>query len=96
MPRVNNVLSWPSNSEATRSLRQKSWTVVLRCFKCKRNFAVGKVPLERLAMAPQIMPCKHCGAQPSLSTQTHVHKIADLRDDSNDDGSSHSDPSSNV
>lgn len=93
MPRVSNVLSWPSNSVATRSLRQKSWTIVLRCFQCKRNFAVSKVPLERLALAPQIMPCRHCGAQPSLSTQTHVHKIADLRDDSND-GGSYSGPSS--
>jgi DNA-directed RNA polymerase subunit RPC12/RpoP len=87
MTKINNVPAWPSNSEATRSLRQKSWTVVLRCFRCKRNFAVRKVPLERLAMAPQVMPCRHCGAQPSLSAQPHVHKIADMRDDSNDGGS---------
>lgn len=72
---------WPKDSPATRSLRQKTWTVVLRCFSCSRRFAVRKVTLDRLALASQV-PCLHCGADPAGSPMKQVHKIIDMRDDS--------------
>jgi len=84
MSKMIETAAWPTNSQATRSLREKSWTVVLRCYRCRRNFAVPKVTLDRLALAPQIMPCRHCGAHPSLSSQLQLHKIADLREDTNE------------
>ncbi|HTM09847.1 MAG TPA: hypothetical protein VL754_15790 [Verrucomicrobiae bacterium] len=74
---------WPSNSAATRSLRQKTWTVVLRCRACQRRFAVKRVTLDRLALAPQVLHCVFCGAQPHLSSDTPaaLHQIVDMRED---------------
>jgi len=75
---------WPSNSSATRALRQKTWTVVLRCRACQRRFAVKSVPIDRLALAPQVMHCVYCGAQPHLSgdgASGQFHKIIDMREE---------------
>jgi hypothetical protein len=61
--------------------------VVLRCYRCRRNFAVPKITLDRLALAPQVMPCRHCGAHPSLSPYLQLHKIADMREDTHETAS---------
>ncbi|HEY1266311.1 MAG TPA: hypothetical protein VGH16_03580 [Candidatus Binatia bacterium] len=75
---------------ATRKLRQKCWTVVLRCCACSRRFAVAHVPLDRLALTPQVLRCVHCGAQPRLARDGRLHRIIDLRQEKS--GSSPSDP----
>lgn len=82
-PDLLKIPEWPSNSTATRSLRQKTWTVVLRCRACQRRFAVKCVPLDRLALAPQVLHCVFCGAQPHLSPNTPaaLHQIVDMRED---------------
>jgi hypothetical protein len=77
------VPEWPKNSIATRKLRQKCWTVVLRCCACSRRFAVAHVSLDRLALAPQVTRCVHCGAQPRLSRDGQLHRIIDLRQEKN-------------
>src|ERR1043166_4971058 len=87
-----DIAGWPGNSAATRTIRQKSWTVVLRCYACQRRFSVGKITLDRLALAPQVTPCTHCGAQPDATTWMKGHHIMDLREDTNRTNSS--DPSS--
>jgi rRNA maturation endonuclease Nob1 len=89
-----DIAGWPGNSAATRTIRQKSWTVVLRCYACQRRFSVGKITLDRLALAPQATPCAHCGAQPDATTWMKVHHIMDLREDTNRTNSS--DPSSSA
>ena len=84
MPRLSNIPEWPSNSSATRSLRQKTWTVMLRCRSCQRRFAVKHVPLDRLALAPQVMHCVFCGAQPQLTPEgapATLHQIVDIHED---------------
>jgi len=87
-----DITGWPGDSSATRTIRQKSWTVVLRCYACQRRFSVGKITLDRLALAPQITPCAHCGAQSDVTTSMKVHHIMDLREDTN--RTNYSDPSS--
>jgi hypothetical protein len=77
------MTGWPGNSAATRAIRRKSWTVVLRCYACRGRFAVGKVTLDRLALAPQATPCTHCGAQPDVTDWVKIHHILDLREDTN-------------
>ena len=76
---------WPSNSNATRSLRQKTWTVVLRCRSCRQRFAVRGIPIDRLALAPQVTHCTFCGAQPRLSPDGSdamvLHLIIDIREE---------------
>ncbi|HEY1371508.1 MAG TPA: hypothetical protein VGH50_03500 [Candidatus Binatia bacterium] len=79
MPQGSYIPEWPKDSIATRSLRQKCWTVVLRCYACNRRFAVAHVPLDRLALAPQVMRCLHCDAQPRLGRDGRLHRIIDLR-----------------
>src|SRR3954464_3487872 len=73
----------PDNSSATRSLREKTWTVVLRCHACNRRFAVANVTIDRLALAPQVTHCVHCGAQPRLAEagngESRLHVIIDMR-----------------
>jgi hypothetical protein len=83
MKRIAELTEWPRNSETTRALREKSWTVVLRCYGCARRFALAKVSLDRLALAPQITPCPHCGVQPAAAPEVRVHRILDLREDTN-------------
>jgi len=87
MRKIADTIEWPRNSETTRALRQKSWTVVLRCYKCSRRFAVAKVTVDRLAFAPQVTPCMHCGAQPGGAPDLKVHHILDLREDTHRDDS---------
>jgi hypothetical protein len=85
MPQLFKNPEWPSNSSATRALRQKTWTVVLRCRACRRRFAVKNVPIDRLALAPQVMHCFYCGAQPHLSGgggSGALHNIIDMREES--------------
>jgi hypothetical protein len=74
-----------SPAKAPRSPRQASWTVVLRCFRCQRTFAVSKATLDNFALPPQVIPCRHCGAQPSVSSDPHLHKIIEVRHDAGDD-----------
>ena len=93
-PLNNNIREWPGDSAATRTIRQKSWTVVLRCCACQRRFSVGKITIDRLALAPQVTPCAHCGAQPDPTTSMKVHHIMDLREDTN--RTDRSDPSSSA
>jgi hypothetical protein len=78
---LNNMAEWPGDSAATRAIRQKSWTMILRCYECRGRFAIGKITVDRLALAPQVTPCIHCGAQPDPTTWTKVHHILDLRED---------------
>jgi hypothetical protein len=88
------MAEWPGNSTATRAIRRKSWTMTLRCYECRGRFAVGKVTVDRLALAPQVTRCTHCGAQPDATTWTKVHHILDMREDTyraNSDPSSSSD-----
>jgi hypothetical protein len=85
MPQLFKNPEWPSNSSATRALRQKTWTVILRCRACQRRFAVRSVPIDRLALAPQVMHCAFCGAQPHLSGDGGpgaLHKIIDMWEES--------------
>ncbi|HTM09572.1 MAG TPA: hypothetical protein VL754_14400 [Verrucomicrobiae bacterium] len=77
---VTNISEWPRNSAATRALREKSWTVVLRCYGCRRRFAVRRVTVDRLALTPHV-PCIHCSAQPSSSPRMQIHTILDMRED---------------
>jgi hypothetical protein len=82
VPQASQTPEWPSNSSATRSLRQKTWTVVLRCRACQRRFAIKRVPIDRLALAPQVMHCTFCGAQPHLSPDgRELHHIIDMREE---------------
>jgi rRNA maturation endonuclease Nob1 len=64
----------------------------MRCYGCQRRFSVGKVTIDRLALAPQATACAYCGAQPDPTTWMKVHHIMDLREDTNRPDSS--DPSS--
>jgi hypothetical protein len=88
---LKDINEWPGDSAATRAIRRKSWTVVLRCYACQRRFSVGKITVDRLALVPQATPCAHCGAQPDATTWMQVHHIMDLREDTN---RTYSDPSS--
>jgi hypothetical protein len=74
-----------SRAKAQRSPPQSSWSVVLRCFRCQRSFAVSKAMLDNFALPPQVIPCRHCGAQPSVSSSPHLHKIIEVRHDAGDD-----------
>ncbi len=80
----------PGIPYATRALRQKTWTVVLRCYACRGRFAVAKVTLDRLAQAPQAAPCTHCGALPDPTAWTKIHRILDMREETS--GGNHGDP----
>ena len=91
---LNNTGAWPANSAATRAIRRKSWTMVLRCYECRGRFAVGKVTVDRLALAAQVAPCVHCGAPPDATTWMKMHHILDLREDTY--RSTPSDPSSST
>lgn len=93
MRRNTDIPEWPRNSETTRALRQKTWTVVLRCYRCARRFALAKVALDRLALAPQITPCPHCGAQPVAAPEVNIHRIVDLREDTHRGDTFNSPPS---
>jgi hypothetical protein len=75
-PFMRTGIASPAN--APRSLPQKRWTVVLRCFRCQRSFAVSKVTIDSFALPPQVIPCRHCGAQPSISPQLRLHKIVEM------------------
>lgn len=66
--------------------------MILRCYECRSRFAVRKVTVDRLALAPQVTPCAHCGAQPDASTWMKVHHIFDMREDTHTPD--RSDPSS--
>jgi hypothetical protein len=77
----------PPESPATMALRQKEWTLVLRCYQCSRRFEVKQIPLDRIALMAQVTPCTHCSAQPiiapqeQLETRRRLHRILDLRQD---------------
>lgn len=74
-----------SPAKVPLSPRQTSWTVVLRCFRCQRSFAVSKVTLDNFALPPQVIPCLHCGAQPSVSPNPRLHKIIEVLHGADDD-----------
>jgi len=71
----------------TLALRKKTWTVVLRCFRCNGRFAVKQVHLDRIALVPQVTPCDHCSAEPIFAPEgwrglhNNLHRILDLRED---------------
>jgi hypothetical protein len=71
----------------TQPLRNKTWTVVLRCFNCSRRFAVKEVHLDRIALIPQVTPCAHCNAEPIVAPEgwhgfhNNLHRILDLREE---------------
>jgi|GEM_PF-6517962 hypothetical protein len=92
MRHLKNMAEWPGNSAATRSIRRKTWTMILRCYECRVRFAIGKITVDRLALAPQVTACKHCGAQPDATTWMKVHHILDMREDT--DSPDRSGPSS--
>jgi len=77
----------PQESSATVPLRNKTWTVVLRCFRCNRRFAVKEIHLDRIALVPQVTPCIHCGAEPIEAPEgwqgvhNKLHRILDLREE---------------
>jgi len=75
------IHGWPGNSEATRALRQKTWTVILRCYFCHRRFTVHSVTLDRLALIPHAVECARCGALPSASPRNLIHMIIDMREE---------------
>ena len=80
---LKDIPELPGESAATRTIRQKTWIVVLRCYACQRRFSVAKVTLDRLARVPQATPCIHCAAEPDATTWMKVHHIMDLREDTN-------------
>jgi hypothetical protein len=82
-----NTTELPMESSATLPLRSKTWTVVLRCFRCHKRFAVKEIHLDRIALVPQVTPCAHCSAEPIFVPEgwhglhNKLHHILDLREE---------------
>jgi hypothetical protein len=67
------------------SERQGTYSLVLRCHKCKTLFHISGLPIERIALIPQVTPCPHCSAysvtDPAkiFSSRDTLHQIVDLK-----------------
>ncbi|SRR5258706_16178339 len=59
----------------------KTWTLVLRCYKCSGKFTFRQLTMDIVSVMPITTPCPHCGARPDIgSHETKLHGISDLRE----------------
>jgi DNA-directed RNA polymerase subunit RPC12/RpoP len=62
----------------------KTWTVVFRCYDCRRKFTVRHNTFDRIEALQAVYPCPFCGARPVVQRApqlSKVHILVELNDD---------------
>src|SRR4051812_38937439 len=66
--------------------RNKTWTVVFRCYNCHKKFTLRHITFDKIDQLHTVYPCPFCGTRPIVNARPrHVtnrsHDLIELSDE---------------